>query len=375
MRFPGWLRVVGPPVAGAVDLFVDEPADPLQLGVGLVGLAALLVRTRFPVAVLLVNLAAVALGPAWVAGGIALYTVARLRRNRWLLGAFPVLFAVALWWPYPFTAEELAKNTADHSLWVRAVVFPVAAVALGRLATVSEELRVRLAELTSSREREDALLADRVLATERARLAREMHDVVAHQVSLISLQAGALLVSDADPRKTAGAIRDLAVRTLVELRHMVGVLRAAGGRAGDLTPQPRLSDLPRLVDGSALEVDVPEPCPEPVERAAFRIVQESLTNARKHAPGATTHVRVRLADDRLHVEVHNGPPDHEVPPLDLPGGGHGLVGLHERVAILGGEFEAGPTPDGGYRVRAELPVSAHSASPATARPNPVSPLS
>ncbi|NUT90965.1 MAG: two-component sensor histidine kinase [Saccharothrix sp.] len=363
MRLPGWMRLVGPPVAGAVDLFADERPDALQLGIGLVGLAALFVRTRYPVPVLLVNLTAMAFGPAWVAGGVSLYTLARRRRDPWLLGAGMALFTVAFWWPYPFTAELFATNWADHSLMVRAVAFAVAAAALGRLATVSDELRVRLAELTSSREREDALLADQVLATERARLAREMHDVVAHQVSLISLQAGALLVSDADPRKTAGAIRDLAVRTLVELRHMVGVLRAAGGRAGDLTPQPRLSDLPRLVEGSTLEVDVWGPCPEPVERAAFRIVQESLTNARKHAPGADTHVRVHLDDDRLHVEVHNGPP--EVPPLDLPSGGHGLVGLHERVTLLGGDFDAGPTPDGGYRVRAGLPV--HVAGPVSPR--------
>ncbi|MEU7529428.1 histidine kinase [Saccharothrix sp. NPDC042600] len=362
MNRPRWLRadhpvgVVGPVVVAAAALFLDDWPDAVQLPASLAGVAALPARRRFPIAVLLVNLVGLATGPAWVAGVIALYSVATRHRGPWLLGGCVVAFAITYWLPYPITRAQMAIDLADHYMVLRAFAFGVAAVAIGRLVTVGDELRDRLAELTRSRAREDALLAERVLATERARLAREMHDVVAHQVSLISLQAGALQVADVDPREAGGAIRDLAVRTLVELRHMVGVLRAAGGHAAELTPQPTLADVPRLVDGCDADLDLDgAECSEPVERAAFRVVQESLTNARKHAPGARPRVRVRVVGDRLRVEVRNGPPDHQVAPLNLPGGGHGLVGLQERVHLLGGDFHAGPTADGGYLVTASLP--------------------
>ncbi len=191
-----------------------------------------------------------------------------------------------------------------------------------------------------------------------------MHDVVAHQVSLISLQAGAVQISTEDARAREGArtIRELSVRTLDELRHMVGILRAAGADTEELTPQPRLSDLPRLIGVSALDVTFEDACDpaaersEAVERAAFRTVQEALTNVRKHAPGAKVWVRVDEDEAGLRVEVRNGPADAAVPAPELPGGGHGLVGLRERAQSLGGTLEAHTTPEGGFVVQALFPA-------------------
>ncbi|MBZ4324210.1 sensor histidine kinase, partial [Streptomyces huiliensis] len=182
-------------------------------------------------------------------------------------------------------------------------------------------------------------------------------------VSLISLQAGAVQVSTADNQARAGArtIRELSVRTLDELRHMVGILRAAGADTDELTPQPKLADLPRLIELSALDVryeeayDAAAEHSEAAERAAFRTVQEALTNVRKHAPGAKVRVRVDEPDDTLRVEIRNGPADSAVPAPGLPGGGHGLVGLRERAQSLGGTLEARPTGDGGFVVRACFP--------------------
>jgi signal transduction histidine kinase len=242
-----------------------------------------------------------------------------------------------------------------------------APVVLGLLVQTRRELGVRLEELTRGQEREQRLLAQSVLSTERARLAREMHDVVSHQVSLISIQAGALQVSTTDRAATVEAartIRQLAVKTLEELRQMVGVLRAAGGDGRELSPQPTLADLPRLLAVSGLEAVLETDLgplaagwPEPVERAAYRTVQEALTNIRKHAPGSSVLVRVRAEAGRLRVEVRNGPAAPGAEPLLLPSGGHGLVGLRERAQQLGGTLETRPTAEGGYLVSATLPPS------------------
>ncbi|WP_274563911.1 sensor histidine kinase [Streptomyces spiramyceticus] len=371
------LTLLGPVALAATDaLLVNGLAPGTPLAVSLAAAAALLLRRRFPVAVLLATLPGMYVGYVWFAPMIALYTVASRRPDRRLLPFCGLLVAAAHFLPNPLSDLsdlKLDRETVQYA--VDTVLTTTAPVALGLLVRTRRELAARLAELAGSRAREDRLLAGQVLATERARLAREMHDVVAHQVSLISLQAGALGVSSAEGpvREVSGTIRTLAVRTLDELRHMVGVLRAAGGDTEELTPQPRLADLPRLVADSALDVEIDlgeclsradsprARIPEAVERAAFRIVQEALTNVRKHAPGARVRVRVRLRDEdsrELHVEVRNGPADRAAAPLGLPGGGHGLVGLHERVQLLGGAFEAGPTGDAGFLVRAVLPSAA-----------------
>ncbi|MFG2290886.1 sensor histidine kinase [Streptomyces sp. NPDC048595] len=365
----------------------------LELGVSVVAAAALLLRHRFPLPVFLVTLPGLYIGYIWFAPMIALYTLSARRPGRVRLGICAVLLIAAHFFPYPISDFELTEYRDNTLVLIDACVTSATPIALGLLVRTRRELASRVEDLTRSLRREDRLLADRVKTTERARLAREMHDVVAHQVSLISLQAGAVQVSTEDEAARTGArtIRELSVRTLEELRHMVGVLRADGGDAAGadgLAPQPDLEELPRLIEMSALDVTYEGGVvagasgAKTVERAAFRTVQEALTNVRKHAPGARVRVRVDPveavdgargavseaggaagADDGrtapgLRVEIRNGPPDATATVPALPGGGHGLVGLRERAQSLGGTLEARHTSDGGFVVRAEFPYAA-----------------
>ncbi|MGR3936430.1 sensor histidine kinase [Streptomyces sp. BRA346] len=371
-RLPGWAQRWGPlliPVVFAVAdaLLVNGVTPGLELNVSLVAAAALLLRRRFPAPVFLVTLPGILIGYIWFAPMIALYTVAERRPGPRLLGVSALLLAAAHFVPWPVSDFEPTAYRENTLTLIDACITSVGPIALGLLVRTRGELAARLDDLTRSRRRADELIAEQVLSTERARLAREMHDVVAHQVSLISLQAGAVQISadDAQAREGARTIRELSVRTLDELRHMVGILRAAGGDLEQLTPQPRLADLPRLIELSALDVAYEEADdarrtgrPEAVERAAFRIVQEALTNVRKHAPGARVTVRVMeaAAEGRgLRVEVRNGPPDASAVAPGLPGGGHGLVGLRERAVLLGGTLRAEPTEEGGFVVLADFP--------------------
>jgi signal transduction histidine kinase len=185
-----------------------------------------------------------------------------------------------------------------------------------------------------------------------------MHDVVSHQVTLIAMQAGALQVSahDDESRQAARTIRQLSTRTLEELRGLVGVLRSG---LGDDDAQPGLDELGALARDFDIKVTVamealPDRLPAPVSRAAYRTVQEALTNVRKHAVGAGASVRVVAQQDMLFVEVRNDRP--RTLSAGLPSGGHGLVGLRERTGLLGGTFHAGPTPEGGFRVEATYPI-------------------
>lgn len=356
----------------------------LELGVSIAAAVVLLVRRRFPLLVFLLTLPGLYIGYIWFAPMIGLYTLAALRPGRKRLGVCAVLLIAAHFFPYPISDFELTDYRENTLVLIDATVTSAAPIALGLLVRTRRELASRVEDLTRSLRREDRLLADRVKTTERARLAREMHDVVAHQVSLISLQAGAVQVSTEDAAARAGArtIRELSVRTLEELRHMVGVLRADGGagETQDLAPQPDLAELPRLIEMSALDVTYEGGVvagakgAKTVERAAFRTVQEALTNIRKHAPGARVRIRVdpldavreksagrsardgeRRTGHGLRVEIRNGPPDATAAAPGLPGGGHGLVGLRERAQSLGGTLEARHTSDGGFVVRAELP--------------------
>ncbi|MFE6690756.1 sensor histidine kinase [Streptomyces sp. NPDC057743] len=393
------LRRIGPvlvPVLLAIAdaLLVNGLEMALELTVSVVAATALLVRRRWPLLVFLVTLPGLYIGYIWFAPMIALYTLAALRPGRARLGVCALLLVAAHFLPYPISDFEPTAYRENTLVLIDACVTSAAPIALGLLVRTRRELASRVEDLTRSLRREDRLLAERVKATERARLAREMHDVVAHQVSLISLQAGAVQVSTADEAARSGArtIRELSVRTLEELRHMVGVLRAAGGDAresAELAPQPDLDELPRLIEMSALDVTYEglgaagaaldgaaagatdagrARGARTVERAAFRTVQEALTNVRKHAPGARVRVRVDAVEltapgdagaargrDGLRVEIRNGPADAAAPVPALPGGGHGLVGLRERAQSLGGTLEAHPTAEGGFVVRAEFP--------------------
>ena len=348
------------------------------------GVAALglLLRLRWPVLAMGLALPGTFFTESWLAPITALYSVAADRRRLPVPVLCAVAFALCDYFTWSVSGQSsgldpLALTQGNGLAMMQSLLLGTAPVALGMLARTRRELTLRLEQLTLGQRREARLLAERVLATERARLAREMHDVVSHQVSLISVQAGGLQVSTTDPaaERTARTIRELSVRTLQELRQMVGVLRAAGGAALPATgepgppqaPQPRLADLPRLIEDSGLvAADGPggvvelaageRAWPEAVQRAAYRTVQEALTNISKHAPGAAVRISVTARAGRLLVEVRNGPaPSRPAAAAPLPGGGHGLVGLRERAQLLGGQLTAGPTRDRGFVVRAELP--------------------
>ncbi|MGN9819159.1 sensor histidine kinase [Streptomyces sp. SD11] len=322
--------------------------------------AALVVRRRFPLAVFLLSLPAALFSSVVVVPLAALYTLAERGRDRRLLVVCAIASALASALPWP-----LSEYTEDDRFWtfvdfVYLLATAAAPVFLGQLVQARRDAADRLAEVEEAREHERRLHAQGVLARERAQLAREMHDVVSHQVSLIAVRAGALQVGakDTETREAARAIRGLSVTTLDELRHMVALLRASGGRTAEPAAQPTLADLRQLVDTSGIEVtlkgELPSGIGAPAERAVYRTVQEALTNVRKHAPGATATVCLWHEGDALGVTVVNTPPTRPV--LELPGSRVGLIGLGERAENLAGSFEAGPTPAGGYGVRLHLPT-------------------
>nr|WP_277628274.1 histidine kinase [Arsenicicoccus dermatophilus] len=214
--------------------------------------------------------------------------------------------------------------------------------------------------------------AERVLAAqqdERTRIAREMHDVLAHRISLVSMHAGALAyredLSTEEIRAEAELIQRTSSEALQELRGILGVLRGTGLEASTDTPQPTLADFPELLEdarAARLRVEVRDELgvasvPPQLGRHAYRILQEALTNVRKHAPGARARIDLTGAPGReLRLEVVNSAvPAWRPPGAPLPGAGLGLVGVAERAHIVGGSIEHGPTPEGGYRLVASLP--------------------
>lgn len=242
------------------------------------------------------------------------------------------------------------------------------------LGGVSVSLYLRLSEARRERARQEArervLLAERARVDERRRLATEMHDVVSHQVSLMVLQAGALGVATSDPevRAAADGIRSAGSRAIEELRGIIGVLHedpAARPEHPDSLspPEPAPDPLTPVEEARAAGQDVLVASgsltvfPPYLARAVHRVVQESLTNARKHAPGAPVRLELDQGPDGVRVVALNPAVETGPDPLLASGGsGIGLEGLRQRVEMLGGTFEAGPTDDGGFRVCAVLPV-------------------
>jgi signal transduction histidine kinase len=207
---------------------------------------------------------------------------------------------------------------------------------------------------------------------ERARISRELHDVVAHHISMIAVQAEtARLTTPGMPAAGAqqlSAIGDTARAALTEMRRLLGVLREdAQTGAADRLPQPGLRQLNELVDDARDAAAVQTrlivrgwlPVIDPgAELAAYRIVQEALTNARRHAPGAAVDVELHYADSVLHVRIRDNGPG---PPPALASGGHGLLGMRERAASVGGELQTGPAPGGGFLIEATLPAKPEAA--------------
>ncbi len=244
---------------------------------------------------------------------------------------------------------------ADHGSHDPAIACALLAIALG------------MGEVTSAHRDTAAAAARHAQDTERARLARELHDVVAHQLSAIAVQAGAArLAAAGEPQAAVAAIAAIERQArdgLTELNQLVRELRPAGDTGPDTSPQPRLGDIPGLIKRAAeagmraeLRVDgEPRPLPPAVELAGYRVVQESLTNAIRYAAGAGATVRLAYRDDGIMVEVTDDGPGAAAAAVAIRGGGTGLAGLRERARLLGGQLEAGSAAERGFAVRAFLP--------------------
>ena len=343
-------------LSGDTMFYIDAPyidPDPrISLLLGVIGALGLTLRRRWPWLSLALALPTLIIPFISVACLIALYSVAVVERRRWLtLAAGAVVFAAdtRVLWGGPLN-ESLVTGA------IYAVMTVAAPIALGLLVRTRKELTARLHDLEQVRDSERRHAEEKILATERARIAREMHDVVSHQVSLLAVQAGALQISTPDPdvKTAARTMRPLAVKTLDELRQMVTLLRAAGGQ---LAPQPTLEDLPDLIRDSGIptgtSLDLPADVPAGVQRAPYRTVQEGLTNIRKHAPGADASITADTAGGVIRLTIHNTP--GTTPSMNLPSAGHGLVGLRERAELLGGSLTTRQHSQQGYTLTLRVP--------------------
>ncbi|MFJ6755202.1 sensor histidine kinase [Streptomyces sp. NPDC091273] len=340
--------------------------------VGGLGCAAVLLRRRRPVPLAVVLLLAGSqahylAGPTMV----AVFTVAASRP--WKATAWVAALAFAplpvFLWQIPDMAEERAGSALTYFALI------AGAIGWGLFRRSRQQLIASLRERAELAEADAESRAERARMEAREEIAREMHDVLGHRLTLLSVHAGALEFNSGAPRaeieRAAGVMRESARLALHDLREVIGVLRAGSGSASaeGERPQPELADLARLVAearaaGGRIDLAGPpgEAAPPLVGRTAYRIVQEALTNVRKHAPGAAVDVRVTGGPgDGLTVEVRNTrPPGPDPAPAAAAvktageGGGQGLIGLEERARLAGGELTAVPA-DGGFRVQAWLP--------------------
>jgi signal transduction histidine kinase len=332
--------------------------------------APLALRTRFPLI-------------AWVASALAIIVTSAVIPSAipgaaYLAVAVLVnglcLYAVTVRCRPRITIAATALTVAgaavlDPGSTVAAVFLIAIPPLLGTVARVRRSGQRLLAE------QEVRHSGERALLEERQRIARELHDVVAHHMSVIAIQAEAAPYKTADPPpelvESFGDIRSSALAGLAELRRVLGVLRT-GGR--DTAPQPGLEELDTLLDSArsgGVSVAVtssgdPTALPEGVDLSAYRIVQEALSNAMRHAPGSHVQVHVAYRPEALALEVCN-----DAAPLApalvatgdrAAGGGHGIIGMRERAVMLGGSLDAGPTEDGGFQVTAVLPISREDAA-------------
>ena len=272
-----------------------------------------------------------------------------------------------LWWMWALTLIPwwlwLAADVPDLNGPASAtVVFTVAVIAVDN---VGSRLRAQRALAVQTGRAEDER-ARRAVLEERTRIARELHDVVAHHLSLIAVRAETApyrLAGLPEPAQAEfGSLSEVAREALAEMRRLLGVLRQ--DQPADLAPQPSLADVPSLVGaarqaGLAVELSVPpalDHVPSGVGVCAYRIVQESLSNASQHAPGAAVTVSVGRDSGAVLLRVANGPGWPAGSSENHHGPGHGLTGMRERVALLGGSLSAEPSPDGGFVVSAVLPL-------------------
>jgi signal transduction histidine kinase len=331
-----------------------------------VPLASLLVRRRYPLVTMGVILAALIAEAALRSPIIvqplvlvAVYTVASRLPWRTSLVISLVTYGAYL------AAEGLSRGEATFPLAVTALVPLGAAYVVGayvgtRVAYV-DSLQARAAQLVRERD----LLAQQAVAEERVRIARELHDVVAHHLSLITVQAGALqtqLNAGEPAYATAQVIARSGRQAMDEMRRMLGVLRLGDGSVSPgHAPQPGVADIPGLIEQARaagvettlrVEGDA-QPLPPAIDLSAYRIVQEALTNVLRHAGPVRCTVQLRYGTDALEVRITD---DGRIAADAVAHAGHGLIGMRERVALFGGQLFAGAVPDGGWAVQATLPL-------------------
>jgi signal transduction histidine kinase len=333
----------------------DKPSEAV---VGGVVAASVAVRRRFPalvgigvqaLMVLEIRVAHMPAGAVTVAWFCALYALAVWTTWRWFVAGL-VFFCASNLLP---TLGDPAELRAIGNFTGGAVLVMV----FVRLIVGGRERQLRMA----ARERE--LARREAVVEERARIARELHDAIAHHVSMMVVQAGAerrvLDPAQESTREVLTTIERVGRSALTEMRRLVGMLRSDLPDA--LTPQPGLADVPELVGGlraAGLPVDLQvegerQELPVGIELSAYRVIQEGLTNALKHAGGAPVRVLVRYAPRSLELQIAD---DGAGTPAAVPGGGHGLVGIRERVTLYGGELEAGQGAEGGFVLRVLLPT-------------------
>jgi signal transduction histidine kinase len=295
-------------------------------------------------------------GPGQIFALLGAFCLAGIRQQRpelwwmWALTLIP-------WWLWLQADVPNLHGPASATIIFTAVVIAV--------ENIGSRLRAQRS-LATQTERAEAERARRAVLEERTRIARELHDVVAHHMSLIAVRAETapyrLTGLPESARDEFSSLSAVAREALTEMRRLLGVLRHDQPAA--LAPPPQLTDLPALVDaarrsGVPVELSLPPvlgQVPAGVGVCAYRIVQESLSNASQHAPGAPIAVTVTHDPDVILLRVANGPGGHPGPSGNDHGPGHGLTGMHERVALLGGSLSAGPVPDGGFVVSAVLPL-------------------
>jgi signal transduction histidine kinase len=332
------------------------------------GGAALVARRRYPVGVLLVTLVsaiwAMELGAkvVWFAVIVAFFTAVLARQRAAAIGSLIIGFFASVW--PPWLIGQRNHTSVEFALWLAAgLIF---------LLVIAELIRIR-SQRAAALERSRADELRRRASEERMRMARDLHDVVAHNIAVINVQANtALHLMDRQPERAAAAlatINDVSRQALVELRSVLGVLRdvdSGGVNGAPRAPAPGLARLADLVENAAaagltvcVEADGRTAAlPADVDLTAYRIIQEALTNSARHSGGTAATVRLDCRDGVLLVEVDDdGPPGPPGPtPAPANGSGRGIAGMTERAAALGGTVEAGPGPRGGFTVRAWLPV-------------------
>ncbi|MER7173269.1 sensor histidine kinase [Streptomyces mesophilus] len=343
---------------------VSENIAHLDQLIGAVACAAVWLRRRWPVGLAIAMIPVSVLSDtAGGASAVALFTLAVHRPFRYVAWIGGIMTALV---PFIYVLRPDADIPYGVAVAL-AVMLSLTVVAWGMFVRSRRQLLLSLRDRALRAETEAELRAEQAQRLAREAIAREMHDVLAHRLTLLSVHAGALEfrpdAPQAEVARAAGVIRDSAHEALQDLREIIGVLRANEPAEESGRPQPTLTELDQLVAESreaGMEVRLdsgvedPKTVPAATGRNAYRIAQEALTNARKHAPGAEVAISVTGAPGQgLTLDIRNPPPPGEVP--HVPGSGQGLIGLTERATLAGGRLDHGEEADGGFRVHAWLP--------------------